>query len=83
MGQIILHGGVGSSEELSGLLDKYASYSINYETPLDAVVAAVKYMRRDIEKRIPVKETKNLDEVVESLDVLYVTRIQKNRLQTK
>ncbi len=38
-----------------------------------------KHIRRDIEKRIPVKETKNLDEVVESLDVLYVTRIQKER----
>ena len=48
MRQIILHGGVGSSEELSGLLDKYASYSINYETPLDAVVAAVKYMEDDL-----------------------------------
>ncbi len=48
MRQLILHGGVGSSEELSGLLDKYASYSINYEDPLDAVVAAVKYMEDDL-----------------------------------
>ncbi|MCL4447344.1 MAG: isoaspartyl peptidase/L-asparaginase [Thermoplasmatales archaeon] len=48
MRQIIIHGGVGSSNELSGLLDKYASYSINYEDPLDAVVAAVKYMEDDL-----------------------------------
>ncbi|MCL5929835.1 MAG: isoaspartyl peptidase/L-asparaginase [Candidatus Thermoplasmatota archaeon] len=48
MRQIILHGGVGSSNELSGLLDKYASYAINYEDPLDAVVAAVKYMEDDL-----------------------------------
>ncbi|MCW6158243.1 MAG: aspartate carbamoyltransferase [Thermoplasmatales archaeon] len=38
-----------------------------------------KHIKRDIEKRIPVKETKNLDEIIESLDVLYVTRIQKER----
>ena len=48
MKQIILHGGVGSSIDLSPLLDKYASYSINYNDPLDAVVAAVKYMEDDL-----------------------------------
>ncbi len=48
MRQIVLHGGVGSSDELNGLLDKYASYSINYGGPLDAVVAAVKYMEDDL-----------------------------------
>lgn len=48
MRQIILHGGVGSSDELSGLLDKYASMSINYGDPLDAAVAAVKYMEDDL-----------------------------------
>ncbi len=48
MRQIILHGGVGSSTELSPLLNKYASFSINYEKPLDAVVAAVKYMEDDL-----------------------------------
>ncbi|MEM0135594.1 MAG: isoaspartyl peptidase/L-asparaginase [Thermoplasmatales archaeon] len=48
MRQIIIHGGVGSSEEFSGLLDKYASYAIDYKDPLDAVVAAVKYMEDDL-----------------------------------
>jgi L-asparaginase/beta-aspartyl-peptidase (threonine type) len=47
MRQIIIHGGVGSSNDLSPLLDKYASYSLNYSDPLDAVVAAVKYMEDD------------------------------------
>ncbi len=48
MRQIILHGGVGSSDELSPLLNKYASFSINYGDPLDAVVAAVKYLEDDL-----------------------------------
>ena len=38
-----------------------------------------KHIKKDIEKRVPVKETKNLDEVIEDIDVLYVTRIQKER----
>jgi aspartate carbamoyltransferase catalytic subunit len=38
-----------------------------------------KHIKKDIEKRVPVKETKNLDDVIEELDVLYVTRIQKER----
>ncbi|MCL4447345.1 MAG: aspartate carbamoyltransferase [Thermoplasmatales archaeon] len=38
-----------------------------------------KHIKKDIERRVPVKETKNLDEVIEALDVLYVTRIQKER----
>jgi L-asparaginase/beta-aspartyl-peptidase (threonine type) len=48
MRQIILHGGVGSSDNLNDLLNKYASFSINYRDPLDAVVAAVKYMEDDL-----------------------------------
>ncbi len=48
MRQIILHGGVGSSPELSGVLNKYASFAIGYGDPLDAVIAAVKYMEDDI-----------------------------------
>ncbi|MEM3192635.1 MAG: isoaspartyl peptidase/L-asparaginase [Candidatus Parvarchaeota archaeon] len=48
MRQIILHGGVGSSPDLNDLLNKYASMAINYEDPLDAVVAAVKYMEDDV-----------------------------------
>jgi asparaginase (EC 3.5.1.1) len=47
MRQIILHGGVGSSPDFSDLLEKYANMAINYEDPLDAVVAAVKYMEDD------------------------------------
>ena len=38
-----------------------------------------KHIKRDIEKKVPVKETKNLEDVIEDLDVLYVTRIQKER----
>ncbi len=38
-----------------------------------------KHIKKDIEKRVPVKETKNLEDVIEELDVLYVTRIQKER----
>ncbi|MEM2056074.1 MAG: isoaspartyl peptidase/L-asparaginase, partial [Thermoplasmatales archaeon] len=48
MRQIIIHGGVGSSPDLNDLLNKYASMAINYEDPLDAVVAAVKYMEDDV-----------------------------------
>lgn len=48
MRKIILHGGVGSSHAFDELLNKYASMAINYPTPLDAVVAAVKYMEDDI-----------------------------------
>lgn len=48
MKQIILHGGVGSSPDFNELLSKYASLSLNYDNPLDAVVAAVKYMEDDI-----------------------------------
>jgi aspartate carbamoyltransferase catalytic subunit len=38
-----------------------------------------KHIRKDIERRVPVKETKNLEDVIADLDVLYVTRIQKER----
>lgn len=48
MRKIILHGGVGSSPVYNEILNKYASMALNYETPLDAVVAAVKYMEDDI-----------------------------------
>jgi L-asparaginase/beta-aspartyl-peptidase (threonine type) len=48
MRQIILHGGVGSGPEFNQVLNKYASLSINYDDPLDAVVSAVKYMEDDI-----------------------------------
>ena len=61
MRQIVLHGGVGSSSDLSALLDKYASYSINYEDPLDAVVAAVKYMEDDLNFNAGTGSTMRLD----------------------
>ncbi len=48
MRKIILHGGVGSNLDLSTILDKYASLSLNYADPLDAVVAAVKYLEDDL-----------------------------------
>jgi len=48
MRKIILHGGVGSSPASNEILNKYASMALNYSTPLDAVVAAVKYMEDDI-----------------------------------
>ncbi len=48
MRKIILHGGVGSSPVFNEILNKYASMALNYSTPLDAVVAAVKYMEDDI-----------------------------------
>ena len=38
-----------------------------------------KHIKKDIEKRVPVRETRNLEDVIEELDVLYVTRIQKER----
>lgn len=38
-----------------------------------------KHIRREIERRVPAKETKNLEEIISELDVLYVTRIQKER----
>ncbi|MEM0141455.1 MAG: isoaspartyl peptidase/L-asparaginase [Thermoplasmatales archaeon] len=47
MRQLILHGGVGSSTDFNPLLNKFASMAINYDEPLDAVVAAVKYMEDD------------------------------------
>jgi len=47
MRSIILHGGVGSSTEFNEALNKYARLALNYSDPLDAVVAAVKYMEDD------------------------------------
>ncbi|MGC8645659.1 MAG: isoaspartyl peptidase/L-asparaginase [Thermoplasmata archaeon] len=47
MRQIILHGGVGSSPDFNSILEKYASMAIKYMDPLDAAVAAVKYMEDD------------------------------------
>jgi aspartate carbamoyltransferase catalytic subunit len=38
-----------------------------------------KHIKRDIEKHVPVKETRSLEEVIGNLDILYVTRIQKER----
>ncbi len=38
-----------------------------------------KHIIKDIEKTVPVKETENIEDVIEELDVLYVTRIQKER----
>lgn len=47
MRSIILHGGVGSSTDFNEILNKYARLALNYGDPLDAVVAAVKYMEDD------------------------------------
>lgn len=49
MKQIVLHGGVGSNPNFSEVLNKYASLSLNYESPLDAVISSVKYMEDDID----------------------------------
>ncbi|MCL4413060.1 MAG: aspartate carbamoyltransferase [Candidatus Thermoplasmatota archaeon] len=38
-----------------------------------------KHIRKEIEKKVTVKEHKDLEEVIPKLDVLYVTRIQKER----
>ena len=38
-----------------------------------------KHIKKDIEKSVPVKETRDIESVIEELDVLYVTRIQKER----
>ncbi|MEM0141456.1 MAG: aspartate carbamoyltransferase [Thermoplasmatales archaeon] len=38
-----------------------------------------KHIKKDIEKRVPVKETREVESVIDQLDVLYVTRIQKER----
>lgn len=38
-----------------------------------------KHIRKEIEKEVPVKQTRDLEEVIGDLDVLYVTRIQKER----
>ncbi|MGC8655815.1 MAG: aspartate carbamoyltransferase [Thermoplasmata archaeon] len=38
-----------------------------------------KHIRKEIEKKVPVREHLDLEEVIEKLDVLYVTRIQKER----
>jgi len=38
-----------------------------------------KHIKREIDKKVPVREAKNIEEIIEELDVLYVTRIQKER----
>lgn len=38
-----------------------------------------KHIKKEIESNVKVKESKNLDEAIADLDVLYVTRIQKER----
>jgi aspartate carbamoyltransferase catalytic subunit len=38
-----------------------------------------KHIKKEIEKNVSVKETRSLEDVIGELDVLYVTRIQKER----
>ncbi|KYH36750.1 MAG: aspartate carbamoyltransferase [Candidatus Bathyarchaeota archaeon B24] len=55
----------------------------NYDVKLYLVSPELLRMRREVveytSKRIPVEEVDDLDEIIEEVDVLYVTRIQKER----
>lgn len=55
----------------------------NYDVKLYLVSPELLRMRREVveytSKRIPVEEVDDLDEIIEDIDVLYVTRIQKER----
>jgi aspartate carbamoyltransferase catalytic subunit len=60
------------------------AYSLaNYEVKLHLISPVELRIRRevlrDIEGKIKINETRNIEDVISRLDVLYVTRIQKER----
>lgn len=56
-----------------------AHFKVNLHFISPETLKIPKHIKKDIEKSVPVKEHLELDDVIEKLDVLYVTRIQKER----
>ncbi len=71
------HGRTPSS--LSYALSKYKNIKIHYIAPSQLQIR--EEVLRKIEGRVEWKKTERVEEVIEDLDVLYVTRLQKERFE--